>query len=120
MTVESDVRDVLINDATVGAAIGTRVYPKILPPEATLPAVVYHEISSVKVGEGATLGGLRQTRIQLDIIDTSYTSTKTLRSNILAALNASTLTADLDGLADFYENEAKLYRETMDWIIAHE
>ena len=55
MSVQSDLYDLLANDANVSGIVGTDIYPGVRPQDAGTPCLVYHEVAT----EGTfTLGGV--------------------------------------------------------------
>lgn len=98
MTPEVAVRTRLIEDATVYALVGTRIYPDVLPQSPTLPAVVYFRASALP--DGLTQDrriGPEQPRIQIDAWATTRAQTDQVYSAVKAALHGNQwTTADGD------------------------
>lgn len=63
----------LSGEATITALVGLRIYPNVIPQDATLPAIAYQTISraGVMAHDGAT--GLAWQRIQTTIVADSST-----------------------------------------------
>lgn len=121
MSVETDFYSAVTGDATLAALVGTRVYPAILPDNATLPAMVYSVISQVPIGSG----GCESTRVQVDCYAAKYytdasgiTGIKSLRDGLLALAQATGNWTHTGG-PDFYDDELNIYRQVVDLIIAH-
>lgn len=115
MSVETDFYSAVTGDATLAALVGTRVYPAILPDNATLPALVYSVISQVPIGSG----GCESTRVQVDCYAATYlTGVKALRDGLLALANATGNWTHTGG-PDFWDDELNIYRQVVDLIIAH-
>ena len=47
MSAESELRDWILGDDAIKAEIGTRIYPKLIPMAADVPAIAYQRISSL-------------------------------------------------------------------------
>lgn len=115
MSVETDFYSAVTGDATLTALLGTRVYPAILPDNATLPALVYSVISQVPIGSG----GCESTRVQVDCYAATYlTGVKAVRDGLVTLANATGNWTHVAG-PDFYEDELSVYRQVVDIIIAH-
>lgn len=115
MSVETDFYSAVTGDATMTALVGTRVYPAILPDNATLPALVYSVISQAPIGSG----GCESTRVQVDCYAATYlTGVKALRDGLLALAQATGNWTHVAG-PDFWEDELNIYRQVVDIIIAH-
>lgn len=78
MSIESALYTHLTNDAMLTTLVSSRIYPLMIPAEATMPAVAYQVIDDVPAyaHEGAT--GLSRARIQLTL-QGSYSQLVTLR-----------------------------------------
>ena len=61
-----DLYSFLVRDAAIGAAIGARCYPTILPQAPTYPALTYQEISATRVRDTLGPAGKVRRRIQID------------------------------------------------------
>lgn len=72
MSVHKELRDRLINDATLAALVGSRVYPVRLPQAPTLPAVTYQRASTRFVGSHGGTDGLGVVRYQLTAFADTY------------------------------------------------
>lgn len=83
MTLETDLRTYILADATVAGLIAARLYPDKLPQNATLPAVVYQEVSSVPIDHvhGAE-GRLMRSRYQFTV----WASTRAVAKSIDEAI----------------------------------
>lgn len=117
MTIESRLVTAVLANPTLSTAIGTRIYPKVLPPNATLPAIVYNQVGN---NRRYTTNGLSLWSGQLAIFSTDYTQTKTLRSALETVLAGPDVGASELNFRDDYEPETKLYSELADVVIAYE
>lgn len=62
--------------AALGALIGTRCYPLVIPQDASLPAVTYQIISSAPQITHSGSAGIVETRVQFTIAADEYAQTK--------------------------------------------
>lgn len=90
-TVEEALFYQLSNDSDVTDVVGTRIFPNVIPQDATLPAVAYQRVSGPRLlaHDGPT--GYATGRFQLTCTGSSYSSVK-------EAVNA--LRGSLDGLSE--------------------
>jgi hypothetical protein len=90
MTLETDLRTHILASSGLSALIGTRLYPDRLPQNATLPAVVYQEVSSVPVDHvhGAA-GRLVRSRYQFTVWAATRASAKTIDEAIRARIDGT-------------------------------
>ena len=58
------------------ALIGTRVYPGVIPQDATLPALAYQKIGSLPVRSHSGFSNLTETRLQVTCQGNTYASVK--------------------------------------------
>ena len=72
MAVEKALCTILNNTAAVTDIIGTSIYPEVLSPDATLPALVYQQISGVRDHVTAGPSGLASPRFQLTCWAATY------------------------------------------------
>lgn len=116
------LRVVLLADAAVTAAIGTRLHPSKLPQSPALPAVVYAVVSEVPVhtldGAGYQLAGAR---VQFDCYGVSYAAARGAWSAIEVVLRTlaktkpgAGLEAWLEDARDLYDDVAQLHRISAD------
>lgn len=124
MGLESSLHKIIIDAPSFGALAGTRLYPVLLPEDATLPAATYQRISTTR--EYATTGpvALNRVRIQLDCWADTYAEVKQLQTAILAILEdrSTYASANIDSITlitatDGYEQDARLYRVSMDFYV---
>lgn len=111
----------------VTALCGTRVFPLLLPTNATLPAITWHVVSSVPKSTFGTSGMIR-TRVQFDCWGNEYTDALALRIALISALNGYTGTLT-NGLfvqnaervqnIDYYLRDAMQYRLATEFVFYH-
>ena len=100
------------------AAIGPRVYPNVAPDQPTTPYIVYHNIANspeVTLADGVPINN---TRMQIDIYDTSYLNgVKARAADVVAAMVAAAFTNVPLMNQDLWEQDVKLHRVQMDYSI---
>lgn len=105
---ESDLYSDLVGDAGVGALVGTRVYPNVLPEDVTLPAIAYRTVSAVRIG-----GRCVQRRVQIDMYALTYTEVKAGRDAIKALADTKHNWVYIEG-PDLYEADGNLHHQVVD------
>lgn len=118
MSIESELFTLITGDAGVGALIGTRMYPKLMPPEATLPAIVYGEVATETVVQADGDTNARMGRYSVSYWATSYSGIKAGRAALLSAVNGyaggSIGRIAVLAMADDYEPETQYFRQVME------
>ncbi|MBW2647169.1 MAG: DUF3168 domain-containing protein [Deltaproteobacteria bacterium] len=125
--IESAIRYILVNDATV-KAITTRCYPVTIPQSPTYPLILYTKISGDRDHTLRGASGHAHPRFQIEAWADTYTGAKTLADAIRNALDDYTGTVTgtvigsclIDSERDMYESEIEVYRVISDWFIWHE
>jgi len=65
MTLETALRAYTLADAAVAAQVGTRMYPRKLPQNPTLPALVYQRVDTRRLHVMEGPDGLPRARMQI-------------------------------------------------------
>ena len=125
--IETAIRYILINDATV-KAITTRVYPVTIPQSPQYPLILYTKITGMRDHHLRGPSGHAHPRFQIEAWAKTYTEAKTLADAIREALDGYSGTAAgtkigsclIESEQDIYESEIEVYRVTSDWFIWHE
>jgi len=94
MSISSGVRATLLNDSTVKALVLTRVYPRLLPPKITLPAIAYQQISSIHEQKLSGPADFAVTRFQITCIAKTYEEVVELATAVRLALDGYSGTWD--------------------------
>jgi len=93
-TIAEAIRNVLVNDATVTAITGARIYPAVIPQNAaSARCITYDQISTPRLRALDGLDGLSQPRFQINSWGTTYAEAKSLAAAVKGAL------ADYSGTA---------------------
>lgn len=131
MSVATAMRTLLLTDSTLSTAVGTRVYPVIIPPEATTPLIVYREISGLADPASADNTGATidmTTRLQFDIWSETYLETKSLKDALIKLVNrysgvvgsVTVMDVIVDLVFDSYDTDVNLYRQAIDVRVRHQ
>jgi gamma-glutamyltranspeptidase len=133
MSLEKAVRSILIADATVTALVSSRVFPQRRPQGTAVPAIVYQNIFEETNEALATQGGIRRTRLSVEVFDKTYGDTKTLRNAVEDALINYTGTTEgetinslrLESAVDIDETNEPggdfgYFRTILDFVIWHQ
>lgn len=116
MTIEADLFTAL------RSLVDDRVYPITFPQTGAppvWPGIRYTLISVVPaIGLCGDSGDeAADTRVQLDIVDSTYSAARTLRLDVLDAMAAFTPPAILENSTDEYDAETKTYRCAVDYVV---
>jgi hypothetical protein len=87
MTIEAGLYAHLCADSSVAALVSTRIYPLLVPQDATLPALAYQRISGPRDHAHTGATGLALARMQLTYVAASYEDTKSLAEAVRAAMD---------------------------------
>ena len=125
--IEATFRTYVLAGTTL-KAITTRMYPLKLPQSPTLPAIVYTKVSGFREHDmdGSSIA---TPRIQFDCYAATYAAAKALADALRERADSYTgvvgSPADTVHYAyllneqDFYEDDTKYFRVSMDFEIAH-
>lgn len=99
-----------------------RFYGGAFPLEPVVPATPaarYIFISAEQVEDicGTDGGRTANSRVQVDIIHTTYLACRNLRQSVIDAIEAMPTPARLNGGFDDFDHETKLYRSSIDFVI---
>jgi hypothetical protein len=102
------------------STVGGRLYPLVTPSPVTLPYAVYQVISQVPSNVLADTPGLFNTRIQVDVFARTYAECQTLKASVRTAMvSGFGFKATEINTTDLFEEEARLYRVSLDWSVWH-
>ena len=129
MSVESQIVSRLAAVSGVTALIASRVYPVIIPQNATLPAVCYQRVSTNRPSCFGNDAGIVQARFQIDCLSESEpgaaTGARAVAAAVISALqrwstNSGSPTVHdifIDNQSEDYEPETKIHRVIIDIIV---
>lgn len=81
------LRAMLLADAEIVAAFGSRIYPRLLPQSPTLPALVLHLISTSSGMINTGRDGVDRRRVQVDCWAARYEDAETLANLVKRTLD---------------------------------
>ena len=125
---QAGIRSRLLADATVAAAVGTRVSWVDRPQTSALPAIVLQTISDPRPAHLQGYDGARMTRVQMDVFASSYGSALTIARAAIAALkDPATVSGKkfggsfVDGQRDLAEDVGGtlVHRQSVDLLVWH-
>lgn len=135
MRAEKVVYTLLAASSALAAIVSTRIYPKVLPQDKTLPAITYEHISSVEPGQIDASGqALVQSRIQVSAIaadggsGSGYAVCKSIieaaraallyQHGTIAGVYVASIVRDITG-PDEFDPEINAHMQTIDVIVTH-
>jgi len=128
MTIEKDIHYRLSHDPDVSAAATGGIWPMKLEQGWTLPAITYQRISGERAHNLGGPSGRARPRFQIDCWAADYDGAKDLSNKVRLCLDGFkgdiNTESDVGGITlegdrDIWEEEIKIYRVTMDFIIPH-
>ncbi|HEX7119397.1 MAG TPA: DUF3168 domain-containing protein [Longimicrobiales bacterium] len=104
-------------------AAGSRIFPLVLPQDATFPAVTYQQISSVRTHAMGQDGAIIRVRVQINSWGRSYAEARTLAGEVETQLSrfkgtvggTRVLDVLLDNEIETYESETQARRVIQDF-----
>lgn len=114
---ETSLYEVLTTGAQISALVGDRMYPTRLPQGATLPALTYSRVSSVRQYTHSGPSGLDDARIQVTCWDTTYDGAKALATAVRQDLEAAGYRHQNE--VDLDEPDTETYLTVLDFKIGH-
>jgi len=112
------VRAVLVASGAVTALVpATRIEPIRRTQRTAIPAIVLQRISMIKFPHLRANGSLKQTLVQLTVIDDDYTNALAIADACSTALDAAgyVLQSELDGYES--ETDPELYQIPQTWSV---
>lgn len=121
MTVEADIFSRLSGYTTLAALISTRVYPSLIPQNATYPAVSYRRVSSERPPVMGDDTGIVRARFQFDAWAQSYSGMIAVKELVREAMQRYSGTATVTILEtfilmdmDLYEDDTRIHHGVID------
>ena len=87
---EASLYAFMIANAGINAAVGNRVYPKLVPQDATMPAITYRRISSEHVHSMDGSSGADDARYQITCWGTTRLSAKSVANTVRLNMDGKT------------------------------
>jgi hypothetical protein len=124
MAIGETLRDEILADPTLAAALSSRVHPLVFPYNVTFPCVTYRIISGALV-PSITDTPTYITRVQYDVWSRTYDDTNTIKDGLLTLFfllgdGDPIISTAVDLNFDLYEKGTKLYRSVIDIRVRHE
>lgn len=113
MPAEKVLYDALKADSAVDAFVAGRIYPNLLPAEATLPAIVYQRVSTTPEYYLTGSANLDHTRIQVSSWAKTYRTAKQLATAVRLALEGAGFLVVMD--LDDIDEETREHRVITDF-----
>lgn len=118
MTFEADLRAHLLADGTITGYIGERIFPMVRPESSALPALSYLRIAGVPQTDlDGDDGNLLNIRMQIDAWSKTHDEAKLIAEAVRLRMQtaASTFKAVMLLDQDFYEDDSRVFRVSMDF-----
>lgn len=124
------IRALLVADAAVAAAVGTKIFAAVVPQATALPAICINEISVVETPriDAASSYALVTSRIQVTVMEKEYPALKDLMAKVrkacnyergsIAGISVNSITRDVVG-PDMLDDDAKIFMQTIDFRVVH-
>ena len=115
MTFEVDLKQHLQTAASLGALVGSRIWPLVRYND-TKPAITYQIVGTVpQVAVDGGTGDLDNVRVQIDAWADTYDAARQVAAAVRTAMASfSTNSVPLID-QDFYEQEPRIYRVSLDF-----
>ena len=110
MSIETALYSYLASYAGLTALIGDRIYPLVIPEQASLPAIAYQRISTRFTYSHDGDSELDRPRFQFSCVAATAKAAREVRDQVVAALSA--YSGDMQGVnvgVSFIENEMDGY-----------
>ena len=124
MSLEAELVTRMKAHTGLAALVGARVYPGLLPPQPTYPAVTYAIVSDVPEHAMGTDPGTKTARVQTTVWSLSYKAAKDCADQVVAALSryrhasAPTITDVLmDNQLDTYDDTVRAHGVVTDFRV---
>ena len=118
MSYESDLRAHLLGASGITTLVGERIYPITRPQNSVLPAITYTRIFGNPVQSiGGFTSATSEIRIQIDCWASTYDQVQALALAVRDRMfvTAATFRSYMQSDTDFYEDDTKIYRVSMDF-----
>ena len=120
MSFQSEFRDHLLASAALVALVSDRIYPSVLPQNATLPAIVYFRVGGRTEGKPIvqTSGGTRNFTVQIQAIAANYDAADAIERAIYDRLDVKGTAIGCRPLGetqDLYDETTKQYITSSDY-----
>jgi hypothetical protein len=105
----------------LGSLVSNRVYPITFPLTGAVPVWPAIRYSFISVTPSITICGdggdeTADTRIQIDIVATTFSAVRTLRSQVMTAMLTFSPPAVFENSFSSYDEQTKTFREQIDFV----
>jgi hypothetical protein len=105
----------------LGSLVSNRVYPITFPLTGAVPVWPAIRYSFISVTPSITICGdggdeTADTRIQIDIVATTFSAVRTLRSQVMTAMLTFSPPAVFENSFSSYDEQTKTFREQVDFV----
>lgn len=123
--IEPALYSIVVGDAGVSSLIATRMYPMVMPQNATLPAVSYFEVVAPRDHHGRGASGFVSAIYQIDCWASTHVAARSLAEAVRLALDGYRGRAAgvevgavlLESERDLYEDESRTYRRSQQYRV---
>lgn len=119
MTIDEQVRGLLLADPTIAGLVGDRVHPEPAPQGSPAPLIVMRVISDVPLNDlGGNASGRHNAIVQVDAYAVRLSEARALAAavhQVLGARTAPELLSSRIGRRDTYDDEAALHCVSSDF-----
>lgn len=107
---ETKIYTVLTGNATVETLVNTRIYPVVMPQNASLPAITYHETANNPVNYLGGKTGLENPHIAINCWATAYDQANDVAKAVNVAMDgARTFRAVMINQVDVFDPEVNIF-----------
>jgi len=105
----------------LGSLVGNRVYPVTFPLTGSPPVWPAIRYSIISVTPSVTICGdggdeTADTRIQFDIVATTFSAVRALRQQLMTAMQTFAPPAVFENSFSSYDEQTKTFREQVDYV----
>lgn len=115
MSFESDLRDHLLNQTTVGE----RIFPLVRPQQgdgAARPAITYLRVAGIPMNDlDGDDGNLLNIRSQVDVWADTYAAARTIADAVRLRMQSFATRTVMISDQDLYEDDTRIFRVSMDF-----
>lgn len=120
MTAEASLYTALTDHAGLTALVSARIYPLVIPPDPTLPAIAYQRIVSTPVETMDQSGsGVDRVVFQVTAWSTTNAEAHSVIAQVDLAMAAASFAVVTLSVRDDYDYETKLFGVSTDYSTWH-
>lgn len=96
-----------------------KAYPFVAPDNVAPPYITYFAVVSIPENTLSSGVSIINTRFQIDVFGKTYASMKTLVASLVTAMSAAPFKNVQLSRQEFYEQELRIYRMSLDYSVWH-